>query len=63
MLVDSMTAYKRGSREAAVMGTAWSMIASGLFIMPIGTYGTVLTIMKNYGDGSTGSVSQCTDNL
>lgn len=61
-LVDSLVVYKKGWKDGLFMGIAWFMIASGVFIVVGGTYGTVFVINEKYGDGKIGGVFQCADN-
>lgn len=50
-LIDSLTAYKRGWKDALLLILALSMILSGAFIINGGTYSTVLSINRSYDEG------------
>ena len=50
-LIDSLTAYKRGWKDALLLILTLSMILSGAFIINGGTYSTVLSINRSYDEG------------
>lgn len=61
-LIDSLTVYKRGWKEAAGMVLGWTLILLGLLIMVGGTYGTVVVINEAYMSGEVGEMFSCADN-
>ncbi|KAF4963583.1 hypothetical protein FSARC_8415 [Fusarium sarcochroum] len=61
-LMESLSAYRRGWKDATLIMIGIFMIVTGAFIMVGGTYATVLSIQKSYDEGSVSGIFSCADN-